>query len=143
MWEHVDLDAGVLRLPDAKAGARPVPLGAPAIALLIAQPRSGELVVGGRTAGTRLTLAALEAAWKKVRTKAGLRNARLHDLRHTVGTFAGQAGLNAFTVRDILGHKTLAMTDRYVSRDTDPLRRAADAVAGRVATALAGGASHE
>lgn len=72
-----------------------------------------------------------------VRKAGGLKNARLHDLRHTVGTFAGQAGLNAFIVRDILGHRTLAMTDRYVSQDTDPLRRAADEVAGRVAVAFA------
>ena len=59
-------------------------------------------------------------------------------LRHTLGTYAGQAGLNAFMVRDLLGHKTLAMTGRYVERDTDPLRAAADAVSGRVAAELAG-----
>jgi integrase len=68
---------------------------------------------------------------------AELKNARLHDFRHNVGTFAGQAGMNAFTVRDILGHKTLAMTGRYVSQDTNPLRRSADQVAGRVTAALA------
>jgi integrase len=137
-WTDVDLEAGVLRLPDAKAGARNVPLGAPAIELLHALPHDGVLVVTGRTKGSALTLPMLEKVWSKVRTAAGLENARLHDLRHTVGTFAGQAGLNAFTVRDILGHKTLAMTGRYVSQDTDPLRRAADQVAGRVAAALAG-----
>lgn len=137
-WADVDLAAGVLRLTDAKAGARTVPLGAPAIALLRGLPRIGERVVSGRRPGSPLTLPALEAAWKKVRTAAGLSNARIHDLRHTVGTYAGQAGLNAFTVRDVLGHKGLAMTGRYVSADTAPLRRAADEVAGRVAAALAG-----
>ena len=135
-WADVDLDAGVLRLRDAKAGARAVPLGAPALALLRELPRRGGTVVCGRKPGSPLTLPALEAAWKKVRTAAGLANARVHDLRHTVGTFAGHAGLNAFTVRDVLGHKGLAMTGRYVSADTAPLRRAADEVAGRVAAAL-------
>jgi integrase len=65
-------------------------------------------------------------------------SARIHDLRHTVGTYGGQAGLNAFMVRDLLGHKTLAMTARYVERDTDPLRAAADQVAGRIAEAMGG-----
>ncbi len=137
-WSAVDLENGTLCLADAKAGARTVPLGAPAIALLRARPRASDRVIGGRVPGTVLTLSGLEKAWARVRCAAGLENARLHDLRHTVGTYAGQAGLNAFTVRDILGHKTLAMTDRYVSRDTSPLRHAADQVAGRVAAALAG-----
>jgi integrase len=136
-WADVDLGEGLLRLPDAKAGARNVPLGAPAVALLGGLSRDSERVISGRTPGAALTLAALEKAWSKVRIAAVLENARVHDLRHTVGTFAGQAGLNAFTVRDILGHKTLAMTGRYVSQDTVPLRRAADQIAGRIASAFA------
>ncbi len=38
----------------------------------------------------------------------------------------GQTGANAFLVRDALGHRTLAMTGRYVNRDADPLRELAD-----------------
>jgi len=33
-WEHVDLQRGLLLLPDSKTGAKAVPLGAPAVALL-------------------------------------------------------------------------------------------------------------
>jgi hypothetical protein len=40
------------------------------------------------------------------------------------------------TVRDVLGHKTLAMTGRYVSRDVDPLRALTDAVSARIGAAL-------
>ena len=36
---------------------------------------------------------------------AQLEDVRLHDLRHTVGTYAGQSGANAFLVRDLLRHK--------------------------------------
>jgi hypothetical protein len=39
-------------------------------------------------------------------------------------------------VRDLLGHKTLAMTGRYVERAVDPLRYLADQVAERVAAAM-------
>lgn len=79
----------------------------------------------------------------RLRGKAGLPDARLHDFRHTTDTFAAQAGLNAFMVRDLLGHKALAMTGRYVERATDPLREAATSVSNRVARALDGGDSGE
>ena len=72
---------------------------------------------------------------------AGFDDVRFHDLRHTVATYAGQTGANAFLVRDALGHKTLAMAGRYVNRDADPLRRLADQVADRISAALAGGSA--
>ena len=85
-----------------------------------------------------LTTSQLEKAWRRLREKAGVPNGRLHDFRHTTGTYAAQAGLNAFMVRDLLGHKTMAMTGRYVEKATGPLRAAADAVSGRVAAAMSG-----
>ena len=70
--------------------------------------------------------------------RAEMQDGRPHDFRHTAGTFAAQAGFNAFMVRDLLGHKTLAMTGRYVQRAAEPVRAAADAVSERVAAAMAG-----
>lgn len=137
-WEDVDTQAGVIRLADAKAGARTVPLGAPALALLANMERNGEYVLHGPDPDRPLSRNTLHGAWYRLRDKAGIPDARLHDFRHTMGTYAGQAGLNAFMVRDLLGHKTLAMTGRYVERATDPMRAAADTVSGRVAAALDG-----
>ncbi len=143
-WEYVDLEAGVLRLPDAKAGARTVALGAPAAALLAELPRKGEYVIPSPFSSDQpLSFTALEDAWNRVCTSARIPDARLHDLRHTVGTYGGQARLNAFMIRDLLGHKTLAMTGRYVERDTNPLRAAADQVSARIAAAMSGGAAEQ
>ena len=58
-----------------------------------------------------------------------------------MGTYASGAGYNAFMVRDLLGHKTLTMTSRYVERDANPLRAAVNVVSGRIAAAMAGGAA--
>jgi integrase len=74
--------------------------------------------------------------WRKVRELAGIEDARLHDLRHTYGTYAALSGANAFAVRDLLGHKTLAMTNRYVERAADMVRATVDSVSGRVAAAM-------
>jgi integrase len=83
----------------------------------------------------------VESAWRRLRAAAGLNDARIHDLRHSVGTYAGQTGANAFLIRDKLGHKTLAMTGRYVNQDAAPLRVLSDRVEERIAAALTGKAA--
>ena len=46
--------------------------------------------------------------------QAGLVDVRLHDLRRTVMTRAAMAGVGTHVLRDLLGHKTTAMADRYI-----------------------------
>jgi integrase len=137
-WSVVDIEGGVIRLADAKAGARIVALGAPARALLAALETRGRFVVTGDDPTSPLPRTAFRTGWRDLRARTGLADLRPHDLRHTAGTFAAQSGANAFLVRDLLGHKTLAMTGRYVERAADPLRAVADQVAGRVAAAMDG-----
>lgn len=83
-----------------------------------------------------LPISSVEKAWQKLRNRAGIPDGRLHELRHTGGTFAALSGANAFAVRDLLGHRALATTGRYVERAADMVRATPDAVSGRVATAL-------
>lgn len=137
-WSDVDLARGLLSLREenAKAGARVVPLGRAAVALLEQLQVEGREFVLEDAAGWRPSVNVMEHAWGVLREAAKLTNARLHDLRHTVGTYAG--GFSAFVVRDLLGHKTLAMTGRYVERDVSPVQAAADSVSARIAAALAG-----
>jgi integrase len=85
-----------------------------------------------------LSKAGIEAAWTKLRAAARLDDVRLHDLRHTVGTYAAQSGANAFLVRDLLRHKNLAMTGRYVNRADEPVRTLSDQVGERISAAMAG-----
>jgi integrase len=61
----------------------------------------------------------------------------IHDLRHGFGTRAAGLGVNALVLRDALGHKTLAMTNRYVSKQTDPVRELANRVGAEVDLLLA------
>jgi integrase len=136
-WSAVDIQNSAIRLADAKAGARTVPLGAPTRALLAAVEVRGSYVVTGYDTTTHLQRSAFRMGWRYLRAGTGLADLRPHDLRHTAGTFAAQAGANAFLVRDLLGHKTLAMTGRYVERASDPLRALADRVADRVSAAMA------
>jgi hypothetical protein len=56
----------------------------------------------------------------------GLKQKRGYDLwaeaANTVATLGAMAGGTAFTLRDLLGHKTVAVTAGYVARTVDPIR---------------------
>jgi integrase len=144
---HVDVAAVTLALPDRKGGGRvPHPVSPHVIALL------GDLLQRGKgrwlfprddDAKKPVTVALVENAWQRVRGRAGVEDVRIHDLRHTVGTYATQAGVNAFIVRDLLRHKNVTTTDRYSNFDADPVRSVSAAVGDRIAAALAGSKSAE
>ena len=137
-WSDVDLKTGALEIIDAKAGSRRHPIGAATVAFLTALPRVGPWVCQGVVPDRHLSTRLLSYGWQAVRERAKLKDARFHDLRHSYGTFAGATGANAFLVKDAMGHKTLAMTSRYVGKDADPMRQLVNSVSGRVAGALSG-----
>ena len=139
-WSFVDLKHHALHLPDAKAGSRTTPLGAPAAALLAdIQPRQTFVFQSVNDDPERpIPESSVRRLWKHVRKLAKLENGRPHDLRHTIGTYSAQTGANAFVVRDILGHKTLAMTGRYVEKAVNPLRATINKTTNRVDAAMSG-----
>lgn len=53
------------------------------------------------------------ADWKWLIKAAGVRDARLHDARHTAATLLLEQGVDISVVQEILGHSTLAVTKRY------------------------------
>nr|WP_276570777.1 tyrosine-type recombinase/integrase [Halochromatium glycolicum] len=56
--------------------------------------------------------------------KSHLGSHQKHDLRHTCAAWLVQAGVPMAEVRDVLGHCTLAMTERYAHLAPENLRTA-------------------
>ena len=52
-------------------------------------------------------------AWKKARESVGLKQVRVHDLRHTCGRRLRAAGVSMEDRQDILGHKSGRITTHY------------------------------
>lgn len=135
-WENVDLERGLLFLPDSKSGRKTVILNAPAVAVLNGLKRMGPLVVPGDD--PEKPRADLKRPWEAVAHRAGLDGVRLHDLRHTFASFGAGGGLGLLIIGKLLGHTQASTTARYAHLDNDPLRRASKAIGARIAAALDG-----
>ena len=138
-WENVDLERGLLFLPDSKSGRKTVILNAPAMAVLTGLKRIGSYVVPGD--GPEKPRADLKRPWEAVARRAGLEGVRLHDLRHTYASFGAGGGLGLPIIGKLLGHTQASTTQRYAHLDNDPLRRAAESIGGRIKAAMDGKAS--
>jgi integrase len=136
-WCDVDLQGAVYRLQDGKAGGRNVPLSGPVLALLRAVEGRSEWIVPHDSGTGPMSFSNIRDAWASVLANAGVTGLRLHDLRHAFATRGASLGANALVLRDALGHKTLAMTSRYVARQTDPVRDLAERVGQTIIAAAA------
>jgi integrase len=135
-WEYVDLERGALALPDSKTGAKLIPLGRAALEVLEgAVPQAGNpYVCPGANPASHLV--GLPKAWRRIRDRAGLKNIRLHDLRHSFASVAAASGQGLPVIGALLGHKEAATTARYAHLANDPLKQAADMVSGKIAEAM-------
>jgi integrase len=116
-WQDVDLGEGVAVLRDTKNGTdRVLGLNALAVAALTPAVKVGFVCPALSDGSDPLSEATLWDWWLKILRQADVANLRIHDLRHGLATQAARHGASALIVRDLLGHKTLAMANRYVGR---------------------------
>jgi integrase len=68
--------------------------------------------------------------------RAGLKDARLHDLRNTFASTAVAAGQGLPMIGKLLGHTQVQTTARYAHLAADPVKAAADSVSGALSQML-------
>ena len=124
-WDDVDRTAGELRLRDAKAGPRMVPLTKPVKRVLDGVPRlpDNPWVFPARHGDGRLT--DLHHYWEAVRERAGLHDVRIHDLRHSYASRALALGESLSAIGRLLGHRHVVSTARYAHLMRDAEKAAA------------------
>lgn len=139
-WSEVDLERGVLFLPDSKTGRKTIVLSSPAAAILETLPRVGLYVIAGSTAGMKdeKPRSDLNKPWAAVMKRAGLENVRLHDLRHSFASIGVGGSVGLPIIGKLLGHTQASTTQRYSHLDVDPLKRAVDAIGDHIAAAMGG-----
>jgi len=137
-WEDIDKERGLLRLPDAKTGARTVALSTVARKVLTDWPgiEGNPWVIPGKRKCTHL--ANPGKPWSLIRKAAGLEDVHLHDLRHTHASWAASGGVSLYLVANMLGHAQASTTERYAHLSQDPVRAASDRTAADIQAALEG-----
>ena len=126
-WEHVDLEASTLFVPLSKSGkSRYVVLNADAVAVLKSIPRllGNPYVFPSPVTGR--PSASPYFPWHRIRTKAGLGDVRLHDLRHSFASALVNDGKDLYTVQRLLGHANAKATQRYSHLSRKTLAEAAE-----------------
>jgi len=135
-WDYIDFQERALRLPDSKTGKKIVHLGAPAVEYLQDDQRidGNPWVIPGTLTGKPLS--DLQPFWQRARARAGVKDVRIHDLRHTFASTAVASGQGLPMVGKLLGHTQVQTTARYAHLAADPVKSAADAVATSLREAL-------
>ncbi len=138
-WDDIDWEGARVTLPTTKTGRRVHPLSAPALEALASLPRihgCDHVFTSGGRAG--LTYKTVHGALARAAERGGIENVRLHDLRRTMMTAAAADGLSAHVVRDLLGHRTATMADRYVRHAGFAVREATERMGARMKAIMDG-----
>jgi len=64
-------------------------------------------------------------SWNSARTKVGLKDVRMHDLRHSFASALVNSGRSLYEVQTLLGHSNIQMTQRYAHLSNESLMSAA------------------
>jgi integrase len=128
-WEDFDIERQLWRIPISKSGkARHVPLSDGAISLLNQLPKLNGCHYVFANPATKLPYISIFSAWDSARKKAGLKDVRIHDLRHSFASFLVNSGRSLYEVQKILGHTQIKTTQRYAHLSQDSLKAAANEV---------------
>ena len=125
-WTDFDLERRIWRIPTTKAGkARHVPLADGVMNLLATMPRNFDWAFPNPVTGKPYV--SIYCAWHTARSKAGLADVRMHDLRHSFASLLINSGRTLYEVQHILGHTQVKTTQRYAHLSQDTLLAASNA----------------
>jgi integrase len=145
-WAQFDAQPGFWIKPAATTKQRKdhkLPLSAPALELIAdVRGRRGkaeptDYVFPGQRPGQPLQQ--LRVCWDTVCEHANLTDVRIYDLRHTFAAMGAGGGLSLPIIGRLLGHTQARTTQRYAHLADDPVREAADKIAGAITKAGQGG----
>lgn len=131
-WEYIDWQRKTLLVPLSKSGKpRLISLNPPALALLktIAPVPGNPFIFPSPITGEPSP--SLHYPWVRIRDRAGLKDMRLHDLRHSFASFLVNNGQSLYVVQQLLGHTQVRTTQRYAHLAQETLAQAVE-LAGNV-----------
>ena len=130
-WEDINLKSQMLIVQASNAKSdkgRHIPLNTRANALLKAwQMKSGNrsgLVFPNPSTG--LQLGEIKTGWRTLMRNTAINEFRFHDLRHDFASQLVMHGVDLYRVKELLGHGSIAMTERYAHLAPEALAEAVE-----------------
>jgi len=129
--DDIDLDSNTMRVLGKGGRERVVPFGIPAARALHAWLERGRPeLVGARSdralflgrRGSRVDVRQVREVAHRIAAMAGVEDLSPHALRHTAATHLLEGGSDLRTVQEVLGHSSLATTQRYTHVSAERLR---------------------
>ena len=134
-WGNVKLDEKIPRLIVKAAHAksnvtRYVPLNSEAIAILRrwkAQGNGNGLVFPNPVTGKCMDN--ISTSWRNLMVSADIKGFRFHDTRHDFASQLVMKGIDLYRIKDLLGHGSIQMTERYSHLSDEALAEAVEVLA--------------
>ena len=126
-WRDIDFQQGQIRVRESKSGkGRVVAMNKTVTELLkqLSKVRliNNQYVFPGEISGARRS--DLPKYWEDYLKQAGIDNFHWHDLRHTFASRLVMAGVDLYSVKELLGHHDFKMTQRYAHLSPGHLKAA-------------------
>ena len=130
-WEDVNLEKREIKVRKTKSGSiRTIPINETLYSMLSRLKKkkasSGHLFNNSRTGQP---FKDVKKAFKGACERAGVEGLRFHDLRHTFASRLVENGADLITVKDLLGHFSVRITERYTHSSKNTKRLAVESLA--------------
>jgi len=134
-WDQVDLKARTIRVERTKNDKiRIIPVNSALDEELarLSSSRNGSGYVFFNPE-TQKPYTSIKTAFKAACRRALISGLRLHDMRHTFATRLIASGVDLITVKDLLGHGSVRITEKYAHSNQDQKRKAVAVLSDRAA----------
>ncbi|MBF0259123.1 MAG: site-specific integrase [Desulfamplus sp.] len=131
-WKDIDLEHGIITLLDTKSGrTRTLSMTDDVKDILMHKEKTRDIIFPARDGGK---IKAISNAFTRAVDKAGLNNGvndrrqkvTFHTLRHSFASWLVMEGISLYQVKELLGHASITMTERYSHLAPDKNRLAAE-----------------
>lgn len=123
IWQNIDLKAKLIHIEESKNGERrSIPISDSLLDELkaIEEKPSNERVFKD--------VKSLHYQFKILLKVSAIKNFHFHDLRHTFASWLAIKGVSLYTIKELLGHKSILMTQRYAHLSPDSRQSAVNMI---------------
>lgn len=112
-WQDVDFNAKLIHIEKSKNGERrSIPISDTLFTEFEkeTEKKSDEKIIN---------IPSWQYQFTNLKNKCEIKNFRFHDLRHTFASWLAIKGVSLYTIKELLGHKSIEMTQRYAHLSPD------------------------